>query len=901
LAKLLAGYAGQNLAPRFARASAMLATGALLLTVLASWWLAKEQNDAAVRALMTKEAAVSAVQISTTLRGLAARVAEMADGSLLAAAITDSAGKESYLHPYLASTNHINGMPVALLFTDFSGAELASNSYASFTGADRHWLVRQLQSGHESAIIQAGPNGPELLAVELISPPRTGQPEGALLYKFSLDDVLFSESAQLSWKDKPDTARGRQQISVPIELPPSFADLDFRVLVEPRPISLPLLAGQFALIISLAIAMAAIVLIFGRRLAQSMTFQLRRLETFSSDVVRDGFGSARATIVGQDEVASLARSVNHMLDSLYAQHDQLQQESERRNKLLARYRLLIESTHAISWEMGLPQFQYTFVSPQAERMFGFPLPQWRAPEFWLQHVHGEDIERVQICREQASLNHTDYRCEYRFRHSDGHYLWIEEIGSVVSNPGQAATTLRGIVLDVGLRKAAEKEIQQLAFYDPLTRLPNRRLLLDRLRQMIEAEGSQVRHGAVLFIDLDNFKTLNDTFGHEMGDALLQHVAQRLLAAVRKNDIVARLGGDEFVVMLESVNESLEQVRASAQIVGTKILHALDRPYQMSGHEHHSTASIGVYLFDPKKDTVTDLLQRADLAMYHAKAAGRNTLRFFDPGMQAVLSRRAKLEVDLRRAMRNKEFVLFYQPQVADTGAVLGFEVLLRWQHPERGLVLPAEFIGLAEDTGLIVPIGMWVLEQACDKLVEWAQRPATSQLTLSVNVSVRQFRADNFVEQCLSVLAQTGVNPRLLRLELTESLLVDDVEGTIQKMTRLKETGLSFSLDDFGTGYSSLSYLRKLPLDEIKIDHSFFRNELTEATDAAIVLTIVTLAHSLGLHLIAEGVENERQRDFLVGHGCHAYQGFLYGRAMDSAALTDYLAQHIPALKVISV
>jgi len=892
---LLTRHGGQNLTQRFARATALLATVVLLLTVLASWWLAQTQNETTERVLRQKEVNYTATLIGTTIRGVSSRMAEMADGSLLSAAITDSAGRESYLHPYISTIHHVNGIPVSILFTDFLGRELSSNSYASFTQQDRIWLARQLEAGTEQVVIQEGESGPELLAIELIKPPRTGQPEGALAYKFSLDSVFQADFMALSWKGKSgDEFIGKdKRISAPVELPLAYSYLNFRVVTDKPVSSVPVDNKQLALILTLALIMAASVLMLGRQLALALTRQLRQLEAFSSEVVRDGFGIARADVQGSDEVSNLAISVNHMLDTLHSQHALLQQESERRNQLLARYRLLIEGTNAISWEAQLPDFNYIFVSPQAVRLFGYTIDEWQVAGFWERHVHPDDLEAVKLDREIASDSSEDYRCEYRLRHQNGDYMWIEEIGSVVFSEDNVSLAFRGILLDVGQRKSAESEIQQLAFYDSLTGLPNRRLLLDRLREMVEAGAGSETHGAILFIDLDNFKTLNDTLGHDMGDLLLQQVAQRLQAAVRKNDIVARLGGDEFVVMLQSGVEAIEDITASAKIVANKILQTLDKPYFLRSHEHHSSASIGVYLFDPTQDTVTEMLQRADLAMYHAKAAGRNDICFFDPGMQSVLTRRSGMEVDLRRALRKNEFVLYYQPQIKDDNSLRSFEVLVRWQHPERGLVPPVEFIGLAEETGLIVPIGLWVLEQTCMKLVEWSADPFTAELTLSANVSVRQFRHEHFVEQVLGILEKTGADPRKLKLELTESLLVEDMESTIHKIKQLKASGICFSLDDFGTGYSSLSYLRRLPLDEIKIDQSFFRNILHDETDAAIVRTIVVLAQSLQLELIAEGVENELQREFLIEHGCYVFQGFLYGHPMDEQQLGVYLTEKL--------
>jgi diguanylate cyclase (GGDEF)-like protein len=451
----------------------------------------------------------------------------------------------------------------------------------------------------------------------------------------------------------------------------------------------------------------------------------------------------------------------------------------------------------------------------------------------------------------------------------------ERLGSVV------------ILTDITQRKAAEEQIEQLAFYDPLTRLPNRRLLLDRLRQVVEFCARSRRRGALLFLDLDNFKTLNDTLGHDIGDLLLQQVAQRLLDTVRARDTVARLGGDEFVVLLEDLGTRLEEAASQVQVVGEKLLAVLNQPFDLVGHRCHSTASIGIALIREPPATVDDLLKRADLAMYQAKASGRNALRFFDPAMQAVLEARTALEAHLREGLRKGQFLLWYQAQVDRAGRLTGAEALLRWHHPQRGLVAPHDFIPLAEETGLILPLGDWVLETACVQLAAWARRPETADLTLAVNVSARQFRHPGFVDQVAATLARQGTDPRRLKLELTESLLLQDVGDTIDKIAALKARGVGFALDDFGTGYSSLSYLKRLPLDQLKIDQSFVRDILTDPNDAVIARTIVALGQSLGLAVIAEGVETEGQRAFLLDHGCQAFQGYLFGRPGPVEALWD--------------
>ncbi|GAA4034116.1 hypothetical protein GCM10022212_36750 [Actimicrobium antarcticum] len=442
--------------------------------------------------------------------------------------------------------------------------------------------------------------------------------------------------------------------------------------------------------------------------------------------------------------------------------------------------------------------------------------------------------------------------------------------------------------DITLRKAAEEEISQLAFFDSLTALPNRRMLLDRLGRALASSLRTGRDGALMFIDLDNFKALNDTLGHDKGDLLLQQVAKRLAASVREVDTVARLGGDEFVVMLEDLSEHSGSAAIQAEAIGEKILTALNVPYDLAGHAHHSTPSIGITLFAQNKTNDAELLKRADLAMYQAKAAGRNTLRFFDPKIQDAVDAHAALEVELRNAVEQEDFVLYYQAQVDGNSTITGVEVLVRWKHAQRGIVAPYEFIALAEETGLILPLGNWVLDNACRQLTSWAVQPGLAALTISVNVSAFQFQRPDFVDQVLAILASTGANPALLKLEITESLLLKDVEDIILKMTVLQAQGVRFSLDDFGTGYSSLSYLKRLPLDQLKIDRSFVRDVLTDPNDASIVRTILALGYSLGLTVIAEGVETQAQRDFLAVLDCHDYQGYLFSKPVRLAEF-EYL------------
>ena len=469
--------------------------------------------------------------------------------------------------------------------------------------------------------------------------------------------------------------------------------------------------------------------------------------------------------------------------------------------------------------------------------------------------------------------------ELQLQRKDGTPVHVFSSHAYIQVPGHPPEMFR-IDIDISGRKAAEDEARYLAFYDALTQLPNRRLLVDRLQQVLVNGARSGLTTAVLFVDLDNFKTLNDTRGHEVGDLLLKDVAQRLRSCVREQDTVARLGGDEFVVVLQNLSSDAPEAAAQARTLGELILAQLRQPYELAGHEHHFTASIGVTLLNHQRDSVDEVLKQADMAMYRAKDTGRNTLRFFDPDMQQAVNRRALLETELHNGLRRAQFLLLYQPQVDSQGRVTGAEALVRWQHPVQGMVPPSEFIPLAEESGLILPLGHWVMETALRQQARWQQDPQFARLSLAINVSARQFLQDDFVAQVLALVRQTGANPAQIKLELTESLLLANVDSVIATMRALKAHGLGFSLDDFGTGYSSLSYLKRLPLDQIKIDQGFVRDVLLDASDAAIARSIIALAGSLGLSVIAEGVETTAHHQFLLAHGCQAFQGYLFGRPL---------------------
>ncbi len=531
----------------------------------------------------------------------------------------------------------------------------------------------------------------------------------------------------------------------------------------------------------------------------------------------------------------------------------------------------------------------TFWSRGAEQMYG-----WKRDEAMgrsiaeLLYKDPEDFHRAT----QATLEHGEWIGEIRQYDRQGNELEMEGRWTLVRADDGTPEAVLALNADIRQRKANEREIQRLAFYDPLTGLPNRMLLMDRINLALAKAQRQGQGGALLFIDLDNFKTLNDTLGHDKGDLLLQQVAKRLNTCVRSVDTVARLGGDEFVVMIEELSNDPDALAMHARGVGEKVLAVLSAPYALAGYQYRSTPSIGIAPFRDAPTSVGELLKQADLAMYQAKTAGRNTLRFFDPGMQAVVSARATLEADLRAALSKDEFTLHYQPQVDHHGHIVGVEALLRWSQPRRGMVAPGEFIPLAEETGLIMPLGRWVLHTACKLLAGWRDEPDLAHLTMAVNVSSRQFRHASFVDDVARVLAITGAPSGQLKLELTETLLVEDMETTIATMSALRAYGVRFSLDDFGTGYSSLSYLKRMPLDQLKIDRSFVNDLLQDPNDAAIVDTIIGLSRSLGLQVIAEGVETTGQRERLAQAGCRYYQGYLFSRPLTAEALDKLLRPH---------
>jgi diguanylate cyclase (GGDEF)-like protein/PAS domain S-box-containing protein len=501
-------------------------------------------------------------------------------------------------------------------------------------------------------------------------------------------------------------------------------------------------------------------------------------------------------------------------------------------------------------------------------------------------VVNEDEDNFYLFRHKTlnSEKNVSTICELKIRRSDNTLFWAHLVGICVPEE-DGAKVLRIVFNDVSAQHHDAEEIRRLAFFDPLTSLPNRRLLLDRLSHAMYTASRSGHYAALIFLDLDHFKLLNDSLGHGMGDLLLQQVANRLKNCVREGDSLARLGGDEFVVLLEALDQNDKNAAMQAEAIARKILYVLGKDYLLHQQTYTITASLGIIMFMHNHSEMDELYKHADIAMYQAKAAGRNTLRFFDPSMQAAAEVRSALEQDLSRGLRQNEFVQHYQIQTTSDGSVIGAEALLRWNNSQHRMVSPTQLFQLAEETRLILPIGQWVLETACAQLVKWSRQPEQSKWSMAVNVSALQLSQDDFVASITRVLTKSGANPHLLKLELTETMLANDIAGIIEKMKALKKLGVCFSLDDFGTGFSSLSYLKHLPLEQLKIDQSFVNDLLTDPSDAMICQTIITLGHNLGLNVIAEGVESKAQFDFLAGIGCDAFQGFYFGYPVEASAL----------------
>jgi len=561
---------------------------------------------------------------------------------------------------------------------------------------------------------------------------------------------------------------------------------------------------------------------------------------------------------------------------LEAAHERVRQQSALLDKAQDAIFVLDMESRIVYWNQG------------AERLFG-----WTESEVKGQCAADVFHSSADVVRSafSAVIESGEWTGEVAKKRKNGMDLMVESHCTLVRNEDGAPHSILAINTDITERKAADARIHNLAFHDALTGLPNRVLLRERLDMVLAPRPGPQSWGALLLIDLDDFKTLNDTSGHDIGDCLLQEVALRLNSCIRERDTSARFGGDEFVVMLQGLGTDAEAALAETKLIGERIVRAFRLPYVLQQQEYEGTASIGATMFQGAPETADDLLKRADLAMYRAKAKGRNNLCFFDPALESAAALRVSLLADLKKAIQNSELELHYQPQVDSDGCVTGCEALLRWQHPVRGRVPPNEFIPLAEAEGFIVELGYWVLDTACGQLAAWAQLPAMAEINMAVNVSIRQFLDARFVQYAERALRKSGANPRLLKLEITESFMLEGADEVMAKMSALKALGIGFSLDDFGTGYSSLSQLKRLPLDQLKIDQSFVRDLPADTMDASIVRTIITLARSLNLAVIAEGVETREQRDFLEENGCYAYQGYYFSPAMPPSKFEAFVAE----------
>jgi diguanylate cyclase (GGDEF)-like protein/PAS domain S-box-containing protein len=590
---------------------------------------------------------------------------------------------------------------------------------------------------------------------------------------------------------------------------------------------------------------------------------------------------------GRDEISELASTFNHMTKRLKEAQKQLVQDKSRLHDTIENAMDAVVQMNTAGFITGWTKHAEIIFGWSREEALGRALHETIIPQQYREgHVQG--LQRYLHSGKGTILNS---RIEVIGLHRDGSEFPIElSITTITSGDRHEFSAF---IRDISERKLAEEEVQRLAFYDPLTLLPNRRLLMDRLQHALANSARSGNSGALLFIDLDHFKTLNDTLGHDIGDLLLQQVGQRLESCLREGDTVARLGGDEFVVLLEELSQKTLEAAAQVETIGEKMLTALNHPYQLGTYKHHNTPSIGAALFSDHESELDELFKKADIAMYQAKKAGRNTIRFFDPKIQETINARAALEEELREALEKQQFHLYYQIQMDGLNQPLGAEVLIRWIHPERGMVSPVQFIPLAEETGLILPIGLWVLDTACAQIKVWEQHVSTRDLVMAVNVSARQFGQTNFVAQVQTIVQCHGINPTRLKLELTESMLVENIKGIISTMKTLKEMGIQFSLDDFGTGYSSLQYLQKLPLNQLKIDQSFVRDMPVDAGGGAIVQTIIAMAKGLNLDIIAEGVETEEQRQLLHSLGCDHYQGYLFSKPVPIEQFEALLTSHI--------
>ncbi len=516
-------------------------------------------------------------------------------------------------------------------------------------------------------------------------------------------------------------------------------------------------------------------------------------------------------------------------------------------------------------------------------------------EFYISRIDPDDRDEFESAMTQLLEKNAVSSIEYRISSSTNETLWIEQHAELCQGAAGGEKYVVGVCKDISQRKITEENLKYLAHHDGLTGLANRNYFVDQLRKTFALARRQHNHGALLFFDCDHFKAINDSLGHQVGDKILKLIGERLTSNIRVEDEAARLGGDEFVVMLVNLGRDQRIAAERAQSIAEKLKDLLLIPYELDGDFHHLTPSIGVSLFPQEGQTADDAMKHADTAMYRAKDAGRNTVRFFMPSMQEEVEQRLRTQTELRRAIINDELELHYQPQISATEGVTGVEALIRWNHPERGMVFPGDFIEIAEESGLIIPMGEWVLKNGLEQLKRW-QAEGLELGVLAINVSPKQFHQGGFVEYVKGLLNHMQMSGDALELELTENVLLNQTAETVSKMEALKEVGVLFSIDDFGTGYSSMAYLKQLPLDRLKIDKSFVSDITTDINDAHIVKTIIGMAHNLGLELIAEGVETREEMDFLLENGCYNYQGYYFSRPIATQKIVEFCNSYQPVL-----
>lgn len=703
------------------------------------------------------------------------------------------------------------------------------------------WVIWLLASGRERAVVLAHKMTQGLRAAELdLEGTLNAMPD--LLFEFGLDGRCynFRTSRQHQFSAPPDALIGRLISDV---LPPQAATICLEALQEAH-------QQGFS---------------SGKKIEVPIGAELHWFELSVARKELDGLEQPHFIMISR-EISDRVLAQNQLRIAAIAFESQQGMMVTDANSIILRVNKAFAATSGYSQDEVVGQTPSLFSSGRQDA------------HFYAQMWH--------------SINHTGaWSGELLNRRKNGEIYPEHVTINAVKDAQDSVTNYVATLIDITLSKAASDEIKLLAFYDPLTNLPNRRLLVDRLTHALAASVRSARKGALLFLDLDHFKTLNDTLGHDFGDQLLQQVAARLLDCMREGDTVARIGGDEFLLILEDLDEQDLVAATETKAIVEKIQHVLRQPFELGIHVFHSTPSIGISLFDGQQFGVDDLLKQADIAMYEAKSSGRNTLRFFDPKMQEAIAKRVDLERELRTAIEQQQFTLHYQIQVNSSGLATGAEALIRWQHPQRGMISPFDFIPLAEETGLILPLGLWVLDTACAQLQAWQQDALSRDLILAINVSARQFLQEDFVAQVLAAVERHQINPNRLKLELTESTLVNNIDNIVTKMHALKTVGIDFSLDDFGTGYSSLQYLKLLPLNQLKIDQSFVRDIISDSSDRAIVRTIITMTQSLDIHVIAEGVETTEQQQFLLDNGCKNYQGYLYSKPLPLAAFEALLRQ----------